>query len=226
MTRRLTIAIDGPAASGKGTAARMLAQKLDYAYIDTGAMYRAVGLLARQSGLDCFDGVAVGALAARLRFAFHWDGDHLRIFVDGRDLTGAIRAEAAGQDASAVATLPAVRAALLDQQRALAQDGGVVMDGRDIGTVVLPQADLKVYLDASPRERARRRTDELRRRGGSADLDQVFSEISARDHQDRTRATAPLRQADDAILLDTTGLPPSAVVTRLHALVQARLTAS
>jgi cytidylate kinase len=211
------IAIDGPSASGKGTAARLLAQKLGYAYIDTGLLYRAVGVLAERRGLSTSDAEALGALARQLTFRFdHQDGG-LRLWVDGEDLTDHLRTAAAGAASSRVSALPQVRAALLDQQRALAQAGGVVMDGRDIGTVVLPQADLKVFLEADPQERARRRHEELRAKGDTLTLAQVASELVERDERDAQRAVAPMRPADGALRVDSTHLSPEGVVERILA---------
>lgn len=219
---RICIAIDGPASSGKGTVARMVARALDYAYVDTGAMYRTVALIARERGVPWSDGEALGRLALQLDFDFTWDGEHLRVCVDGRDVSESIRAETVGQGASDVAVHPPVRAALLARQRALAERGGVVMDGRDIGTVVLPDAQLKIFLDAAPEERARRRTLELVARGLPADPAQILDEIRARDHQDRTRATAPLAAAPDALHVDSTGQTPEAVAAQIEAIARAR----
>ncbi len=204
--RRLVIAVDGPASSGKGTVARGVARALGYQYVDTGAMYRAVALTAEKRGVSWEDGPALAALAAGLDFRFSWDGDVLRVEVDGRDLTSALRREGFGRGASAVSALPEVRAALLARQRDLGRQGGVVMDGRDIGTVVLPDADLKVYLDADLEERALRRHEELLRRGTVVSYQEVLDALAARDAQDRERPVAPLRQADDAVYLDTTRL--------------------
>ena len=212
--RPLSIAIDGPASSGKGTVARKVARLLGLAYVDTGAMYRAVGLRAIRAGLSTTDGPAVGALAAQLAFRFGWDGSLLRVEVDGEDLTTQIRTEEAGQAASDVAVLAAVRAALLDLQRAQAS-AGAVMDGRDIGTVVLPSADLKVYLDAAPRVRAARRRDELAARGDVRTLESVLADIVARDAQDSGREHAPLCAAEDAVRLDSTHLTPDEVVAEI-----------
>lgn len=220
--RPITIAIDGPAASGKGTAARGVAEKLSYAYIDTGAMYRSVALAAQRAGLDLSDEATVGALARTLTIRFDWAPGGLRVSLNGEDVSTAIRAEAVGAGASAVATLPAVRAALLDQQRALGAEGGVVMDGRDIGTVVLPNAELKVFLDANLDERARRRHGELQRRGQRVSLDEVRADIAARDEQDRGRAAAPLCAAADAVVLDSTHLTPGEVVDTVLGLVRQR----
>lgn len=222
MPRPLTIAIDGPASSGKGTVARLVAAALGYRYVDTGAMYRSVALLGERAGLARQDGPPWAALIGGLDFDLRWADGALAVRVNGEDLSAAIRTETVGQGASAVAALPAVRAALLERQRALGRAGGVVMDGRDIGTVVLPEAQLKVYLDAAPQERARRRALELEARGVQQPAEQVLSELLARDAQDSGRATAPLRQADDAVYLDSTGLDPQAIAAQIVALAHAR----
>jgi cytidylate kinase len=216
------IAIDGPAGAGKSTVSRRLAQALGLRYVDTGAMYRVVGVLADRQGIDPADGAALAALcdALELRFAEQADGVH--VLANGHDLTGAIRTAAAGQLASKVSVLPAVRERLVALQRALAAGGGVVMEGRDIGTVVLPQATVKVFLVASAAERARRRAAELRTRGEAVDVEQVTREIEERDRRDAGRAHSPLRPADDALLIDTTAEPIEAVVERVRALVAAR----
>ena len=219
---KLTIAIDGPASSGKGTMARLLAQKLGFSYIDTGALYRVVGLRATEAGLDLRDGPAVGALAAGLALRFGWTSAGLRIYDGEADLSDAIRNEVVGRAASDVAVLPEVRAALLAFQRALGAAGGVVMDGRDIGTVVLKDAGLKIHLDASAEERAGRRFRELRAKGEDVEQKTVLHEIIARDAQDKGRAAAPLLCADDAVVVDSTGRTPEEVLTELLALVQAR----
>lgn len=221
--RRIAIAIDGPASSGKGTMARLLAQELGYSYIDTGALYRVVGLRALAAGLDLGDGEAVGALARTLHLRFGWGERGLRVYEGEDDLSEAIRNERVGRAASDVAVLPAVRAALLGLQRALGAAGGVVVDGRDIGTVVLPDAALKIYLDAEPAERARRRAAELRAKGQDADEQAIFEELVARDAQDSGRAHAPLCQAADAVRVDSTGRAPAAVLAELVALARARM---
>jgi CMP/dCMP kinase len=222
VARELAIAIDGPGSSGKGTVARGVARALGYAYVDTGAMYRSVALVALRQGLDPDDEDAVAAVARELRVAFTWDGDVLRVEVDGEDVTRAIREERVGEGASRVSALPAVRAALLDRQRELAARGGVVMDGRDIGTVVLPDADLKVFLDARVDERARRRHEELVRRGETVSYEAVRRDLAARDHRDRNRATAPLVPADDAVVVDSTELTIRQAVDRVLALARER----
>ena len=202
------IAIDGPASSGKGTVARLVAAELGFVYVDTGAMYRATALLAQQKGIAWDDGVALAKMIEALRFELAFDDGRFSIQVDGEDISSTIRDEGIGRGASAVAIQPMVRSALLDTQRAMARTQGVVMDGRDIGTVVLPDAQLKVFLDASVDVRARRRHMELVARGEEASFATVRDELIARDAQDSNRATAPLSQAEDAVYLDTTDLTP------------------
>lgn len=218
----LTIAVDGPASSGKGTVARSVARTLGYQYVDTGAMYRSVALEARNRGVAWDDEAGLGRLAASMEFRFAWGGDMLRVFVGGRDVTSEIRHDDIGSGASAVSKLPAVRDALLGRQRALGADGGVVMDGRDIGTVVLPDADLKIYLDAELDERARRRHEELYRRGEIVRYDEVRDAMEARDKQDMERAVAPLKPADDAITLDSTQMTIRQAVDRVLELAAER----
>lgn len=219
---KLRIAVDGPGSSGKGTVARAVARALDYAYVDTGAMYRTVALVALRRGVDWDDAEAVAGLARGLDFAFRWDGDVLRVLVEGDDVTRDVRRDAIGTGASRVSRHPPVRDALLALQRDLAAKGGVVMDGRDIGTVVLPDAELKVYLDASLEERARRRHEELLRRGDTVKYQIVHDALEARDRRDSERDVAPLRPADDAVRLDSTEMTIRQVVERVLALAVAR----
>lgn len=219
---KLTIAVDGPGSSGKGTVARNIARVLGYQYVDTGAMYRAVALVAKDRGVAWDDEPDLEKLASSLRFRFDWDGDLLRVFVDGREVTRDIRQEDIGGGASAVSKLPAVRAALLGLQRALGAEGGVVMDGRDIGTVVLPDADLKVFLDARLEERALRRHEELLRKGEQAHYEDVLHALEARDRQDSERPVAPLKQADDAVYVDTTDLTIRQAIDAVLALARER----
>ena len=216
----VAIAIDGPASSGKGTVARLTAQMLGFAYIDTGAMFRTVAFLAQRQGISWEDDEALGALASALVFAFSWNGQTLKIEVNGEDLSAAIRAESVGQGASRVSVHPSVRRALLEQQRRLSQVGNMVMEGRDIGTVVLPDAALKIFLDAALDARAARRTQELNRRGLRANFHDIREEIRIRDVRDRTRSHAPLRQADDAIYLDTTELTAEEAAERIVSLAR------
>ena len=219
MPRSITIAIDGPASSGKGTVARTVARRLNYAYIDTGAMYRSVALAAQRRGLDLAHADELGQLTTTLEFQFRWSDSGLRVIVNGEDWSDAIRTETVGKGASDVAVHAPVRAALLERQRALAREGGIVMDGRDIGSVVLPDADLKIFLDASVDERARRRHAELVARGLDVSLDTIRNEVSERDHQDRTRAEAPLIQTEDAVYLDTTAMSAEASAEQIVQMV-------
>ncbi len=214
----IAIAVDGPASSGKGTVARRVAQLLGYQYVDTGAMYRTVGLLCQRQGVDVRDPAAAAEVARHIDFAFAFRDGALVVYADGEDVSFAIRGEVVGAAASAVAVHPPVRSALLGLQRALGAAGRVVMDGRDIGTVVLPRSQLKVYLDASLDERARRRHAELPDRAYA----DVRAELAARDAQDMGRATAPLRAADDAIHLDSTRLTIDEVVNSVVRLARER----
>ena len=203
-----SVAIDGPSGAGKSTLARQAAEVLGFLYVDTGAIYRTLGLMALERGVDLSDPAAVEALLpqADIRLA-HDSGDGLRhMYLCGRDVTGDIRRPEVSKAASAVSAIQAVRDFLMETQRKLAREHDVVMDGRDIGTVVLPQADAKVFLTASPEARARRRCDELAQRGTPQDYETVLAEIVERDRRDTTRAAAPLRQAEDAVLVDTTEL--------------------
>ncbi|MBM4366370.1 MAG: (d)CMP kinase [Deltaproteobacteria bacterium] len=214
----IAIAVDGPASSGKGTVARRVAQLLDYQYVDTGAMYRTVGLLCLRQGVDVRDAAASADVARHIDFAFAFREGALVVYADGEDVSTIIRGEAVGAAASAVAVHPPVRSALLGLQRALGAAGRVVMDGRDIGTVVLPRAQLKIYLDASLDERARRRHAELPGRSYA----DVRAELAARDAQDMGRASAPLCAAADAVHLDSTRLSIDAVVAEVVRLARER----
>lgn len=220
--RRLIVAIDGPAGAGKSTVSRRLAQRLGYQLLDTGAIYRAVALGAREQGIAWDDGPGTARVAAALDIKFVLDGDTNRVLVGGRDVTNDIRAPEISQGASKVSSLPEVRAALLDLQRRLAAEGGVVAEGRDVGTVVFPNAGAKFFLTASPEVRAQRRTDELRANGQPVDFDKTLAEIKERDLRDSTRAAAPLKQADDAILVDSSDLTPDQVIDRMEQIVRQR----
>jgi cytidylate kinase len=219
--RRIVVAVDGPAGAGKSTASRTLAERLGYAYVDTGAMYRAVGVLAHDRGVALDDDDALARLVAGLRFELRDGGAGLA--VDGRDVSVAIRRPHAGELASRVSTRPVVRERLVALQRRLGASGGVVMEGRDIGTVVFPDAPVKFFLTADPAERARRRATELRARGDAIDEGALAAELAARDRRDSARAESPLRPAADAQVLDTTGLALDEVVARMQAAVRASL---
>jgi cytidylate kinase len=218
--RKLIIAIDGPSGAGKGTIARAVAARLGYRHVDTGAMYRAVAWKAVRAGLELRDEAAVSALTERAVFDL---GDG-RIAIDGEDVSQAIRTPAIDASAAAVARLPAVRRVLVARQRDLGRDAGIVMEGRDIGTVVFPDADVKIYLDASPEERARRRAaDPAHTIAATSGLAEVATALAERDKSDSTRAVSPLAMAGDAILIETTGLPIDTVVERVLAIVADRL---
>jgi CMP/dCMP kinase len=219
---RLVVAIDGPAGAGKSTAARMLAERLGYELLDTGAIYRTLAVLARRHGVPWEDGSRVAALAEGLDIRFRLEGGINRVFVGDQDVTPEIRTPQISDGASRVSALPEVRAALLDLQRRLGADGGVVVEGRDIGTVVFPDAGAKFFLTATAEARARRRTAELRAAGTPADESAVLSEIVARDGRDSTRAVAPLRQADDALGIDSSHMGPTEVVDLMCAAIQRR----
>ena len=221
----MIVAIDGPAGAGKSTAARMLAKRLGYTLLDTGAIYRVMALRAREGDVDWADGPAVAALADGLELRFHLDGDLNRVFVDGKEVTTAIRTPEMSDGASRVSALPEVRAALLGIQRRIGAAGDVVVEGRDIGTGVFPDAGAKFFLTASTDERARRRVAELAAAGRPADAATTRAEIVARDERDSTRAAAPLRKADDAMEIDSSALGPDEVVARMAADVAARVTA-
>jgi cytidylate kinase len=216
--KRPIVAVDGPAGAGKSTVSRRLAQELGFRYVDTGAMYRVVGVLAAERGLELDDAISLGALCDRLDIVFEERADGLHTLAGGRDLSEAIRTADAGQLASKVSAVPAVRERLVARQREIGRDGGVVMEGRDIGTVVFPDAALKVFLVASPEARARRRSADF----GGANVDHVLREIVERDRRDQERAHSPLRPAADAIVIDTTDIGIAEVVERVRSVLAAR----
>ena len=202
----VSVAIDGPSGAGKSSMAKRLAAELGYTYVDTGAMYRTVGLYALRAGKDPADNSAVEALLPQIHLDILLKDGTQHVLLNGEDVSTAIRAEEVGMAASAVGANPAVRAFLLDTQRNLAKSRDVLMDGRDIGTVVLPDATVKIFLTASPEARAKRRFAELQAKGEQTDFETVLADIRRRDDQDTHRAAAPLRRADDAVLVDTSEL--------------------
>ncbi|TAK39964.1 MAG: (d)CMP kinase [Lysobacteraceae bacterium] len=215
------LTIDGPSGSGKGTISRLVAERLGWHYLDSGALYRAVGVAAGWNDLDLDDAGALVRCAfdTEIRFREAADGE-LRVLVNGHDATDELRTETAGAAASAIAAIPEVRTALRDRQRAFRQPPGLVTDGRDMGTVIFPDAQFKVFLTASAEERAERRYKQLKEKGVSVTLAGLLREILARDARDANRAVAPLRPAEDAVRIDTTGQPIDAVVQQVLAVVR------
>lgn len=219
--KKIVVAIDGPAGAGKSTIAKLAAEKLGYAYIDTGAMYRSVAWKFLQTG-KAFDEDFISGLSKTMLIDFKPEAKINRVFVDGTEVTDAIRTPEVTAIVSRVAAIGAVREAMVDQQRRMGEAGGVLMDGRDIGTVVFPNAQLKIFLTASVEERARRRYAEMVAKGQQVDLQQLQADIAERDKQDSERAIGPLRQAEDALLLDTSDMGISEVTDRILQLVQER----
>lgn len=224
-SRPFIIAIDGPAGAGKSTVSRLLARRLGFALVDTGAIYRCVALQAAREGVPLDDDPGLATLIGHIHVAFRMVEGENHVFLDGRDVSTDIRAPAMSMAASAVSSRPVVRDGLLQLQRRLALEApsGAILEGRDIGTVVFPDADAKFFLEASPAVRARRRFEELFQRGTESTLDAVTNEQNKRDHDDASRAVAPLRAADDAVRVDSTALPLSEVVRQLEATIRARM---
>lgn len=216
--RKPIVAIDGPAGAGKSTVAKGVAERLGYLYIDTGAMYRAVAWCIIREGVPIADKNAVVALARMTEVALQMVDGEQRVFADGEDVSTAIRTAEATRASSAVSAIPGVRKRMVELQRTMAADGGVVMEGRDIGTVVFPDAEVKVFLTASAGERARRRVEQLTEMGVEADIGKTASEMRDRDLRDSSRATAPLVQAPDAVLLDTDGMTVEKVIDAIVAI--------
>jgi len=219
---KLIIAIDGPSGVGKSSLGKALARKFGYQYIDSGAVYRAVGRKALDGGVPLDEAGAVARLARASLVRLEGDPDHLKVFLDGRDVTKEIRLPDASHAASVIATIAQVREAVVEKLREMSREGGIVMDGRDIGTSVFPGAQVKLFLEASPEERARRRWAEDRERGREVSIEQVRAELEERDRRDRERAATPLVKAEDAILIDTSNTPLDRVIDYVLEIVNAR----
>lgn len=219
----ISVAIDGPSGAGKSTLAKRLAKELGYLYVDTGAMYRAIGLYALRQGVDPKDEAAVTALLPQIQIELRYVDGAQRVLLCGEDVSEAIRAENVGMATSAVSAHPPVRAFLLELQRGMARTHDILMDGRDIGTVILPGATVKVFLTASAEARADRRFKELQDKGVDTDYETVLEDIRRRDYQDSHRATAPLRQAEDAVLVDTSEMDLEQSFQALKSLILSRV---
>lgn len=217
-----SVAIDGPAGAGKSSVAKAAAKELGFIYVDTGALYRTIGLYLLEHGIDPRDAEKVEAALSEIQVEPRVAPEGQQMFLCGENVTDRIRTPEVSMAASNCSAIPAVRAFLLELQRELAQKSNVLMDGRDIGTVVLPNAQLKVFLTASPEERARRRVKQLRESGHEAEYEEILKDIQQRDYQDTHREAAPLKQAEDAVLLDTSDISFAEAVVKLTALVRER----
>ena len=219
----MNIAIDGPAGAGKSTIAKRLAKDLGFIYIDTGAMYRALGYyFAVNLGIDLDDEEAVAKACPSVEVTIGYENDMQQVYVNGENLSGVIRTEEAGAMASKVSVYPVVRTKLVESQQKLAQNEDVIMDGRDIGTVVLPNAQVKIFLTASSYTRAKRRFDELTAKGMECDIEEIEKDIIERDYRDMNRETSPLKQAEDAVLVDTSDLDIDGVVAAIYKIYESR----
>ncbi|MBI3000657.1 MAG: (d)CMP kinase [Deltaproteobacteria bacterium] len=221
----MIIAIDGPAAAGKSTLAKHLARELNYVYVDTGAMYRALAWRVMEEGIDPGDEKELGRILQQIRIRLVEHAGQLRVLLNEVDVTEQIRAPEVSQMASKVSTLKVVRDRMVELQRAMGSQGGVVAEGRDIGTVVFPAADVKIYLDASPEERARRRFAELRSQGKQVTLEETLEEMKERGRRDQERAVAPLRKAENALVVDSSRLGAEAVVEQVMREIKNKLRA-
>jgi len=218
--RGVVVAIDGPSGAGKSTVARLLAERLGYLYIDTGAMFRAVALAVRRAMVEPDDDESLGRICASLEISFERDEKGYRVLSNGEDVSEAIRTPEISQLTSRISAKKAVRDILLHEQRRMGRSGNVVLEGRDIGSVVFPDAEVKFFLSASPEERGRRRYLELLAKGEDVTLEKTVSEVAARDARDEQREVAPLRMADDAVLIDSTGVSIEDVLSRMSAIVR------
>lgn len=217
------VAIDGPAGAGKSTIARRAAEALGFLYVDTGALYRAIGLFVLEHGADPSDPNRVCPLLKDLSVTLGYENGVQKVFLNGTDVSGKIRSPEVSMAASKASAIPEVRQFLLGLQREIAEKNSVVMDGRDIGTVVLPNARVKIFLTASPEDRARRRYEEMLQKGGKADYHEVLSDLKQRDYNDEHRSVAPLKPAEGAVLVDTTGNTLEQSVTVLTGIIKSRL---
>jgi cytidylate kinase len=221
--KRLTIAIDGPSGAGKSTVARSLARRLGYVYIDTGAMYRSLALRVKGKGISPEDELALKRLALSLCIRFATEGEQTRVFCEGEDITEAIRTPEISRLASSISKQKGVREALVQMQREMGKEGGVVLEGRDIGTVVFPDADVKFYLDAESSERTKRRYDEMIGKGVKADLEKIREELLQRDYNDTHRVHSPLKKATDAVLVDSTHRSVEEVVEEMVRVIKHKI---
>lgn len=219
----ISIAIDGPSGAGKSTMAKKIAEEVGFIYVDTGAMYRAVGLYVLRQGIRSDDGAAIVPLLPKIFVTIAYAEGEQRILLNGNDVSGDIRTETVAKYASDASAIPQVRAHLLQLQRDMGKTSNIIMDGRDIGTVVLPDATLKIFLIASLEERARRRYEELVQKGVATTYDQVKAQIAQRDFNDSNRAVAPLKAADDAVLVDTTGQTVDETYATMLGLIKERI---
>jgi len=221
--KRLTIAIDGPSGAGKSTVARFLAKRLGYVYIDTGAMYRSVALRVKEKGISPEDELALNQLASSLHITFITEGEQTRVCCDGEDITSAIRSPEISRLASSISKQKGVREALVQMQREMGKEGGIILEGRDIGTVVFPDADVKFYLDAKSDERVRRRYHEMVKKGVKVDFKETQEELIQRDHNDMHRIHSPLKKANDALFIDSTHRSVEEVVEEMVHMVKAKV---
>lgn len=219
----MTIAIDGPSGAGKSTVAKSLAKRLGYLYIDTGAMYRSVALKAKEKGILSEDKLAIGQLASSLPITFITDGEHTRVLCDGEDVSEAIRTPEISRLASAISKQKELREILVQRQREMGKEGGIILEGRDIGTTVFPDAEVKFYLDAGGEERVKRRYREMRQKGFEVDLETTRKELMERDDHDMHRDHSPLKRAEDAIFIDSTHRSVKEVVEEMVRMVRAKV---